>query len=90
MFLHHTVIVPVNGITKPAAGALVYATTISEDVEAVYVEVDQNDRGSCADDWDAWDIGVELVVLPSPYRSVLRPLVDYVENAADAQSEASS
>ena len=32
MFLHHTVIVPVNGITKPAAGALVYATTICEDV----------------------------------------------------------
>jgi hypothetical protein len=29
--------------------------------------------------WDAWDIGVDLVVLPSPYRSVLRPLVDYVD-----------
>src|SRR6185295_3334395 len=42
MFLHHTVIVPVNGITKPAAGALVYATTICEDVRAVYVEVDPN------------------------------------------------
>jgi hypothetical protein len=31
-------------------------------------------------DWDDWDIGVPLVVLPSPYRSVLRPLVEYVEN----------
>jgi amino acid transporter len=40
MFLHHTVVVPVNGITKPTAGALVYATTISEDVRAVYVEVE--------------------------------------------------
>ena len=28
--------------------------------------------------WEAWDIGVDLIVLPSPYRSVLRPLVDYV------------
>ena len=28
MFLHHTVLVPVNGITKATAGALVYATTI--------------------------------------------------------------
>jgi amino acid transporter len=78
MFLHHTVLVPVNGITKPAAGALVYATTISEDVRAIYVEVDPDTSAELRRQWDAWDIGVELVVLPSPYRSVLRPLVDYV------------
>jgi len=30
-------------------------------------------------DWEEWDIGVPLVVIPSPYRSVLRPLVDYVD-----------
>ena len=78
MFLHHTVLVPVNGITKPAAGALVYATTISEDVRAIYVEVDPDTSAELRRRWDEWDIGVELVVLPSPYRSVLRPLVDYV------------
>src|SRR6185503_7205652 len=31
-------------------------------------------------DWEDWDIGVPLVVIPSPYRSVLRPLVEYVDN----------
>ena len=79
MFLHHTVVVPVNGITKPVAGALVYATTISEDVRAVYVDVDQGSGVRLAAEWDAWDIGVDLVVLRSPYRSVLRPIVDYVK-----------
>ena len=78
MFLHHTVLVPVNGITKPAAGALVYATTISEDVRAIYVEVDPDTSAELRRRWDEWDIGVELVVLASPYRSVIRPLVDYV------------
>src|SRR5689334_5458102 len=78
MFLHHTVLVPVNGITKPAAGALVYATTISEDVRAIYVEVDPDTSAELQRRWAEWDIGVELVVLPSPYRSVIRPLVDYV------------
>jgi len=78
MFLHHTVLVPVNGITKPAAGALVYATTISEDVRAIYVEVDPDTSAELRRRWDEWDIGVQLVVLASPYRSVLRPLVDYV------------
>jgi amino acid transporter len=87
MFLHHTVVVPMNGITKPAAGALVYATTISEDVRAVYVEVEPEKTMELRKAWESWDIGVELVVLPSPFRSVLRPLVDYVDGLA-ARAEA--
>ena len=78
--LHHTVIVPVSGINKAVAGALVYATAISDEVEAVYVENEIQKTQQLEKDWDAWDIGVPLVVLPSPYRSVLRPLVDHVEN----------
>ena len=84
MFLHHTVVVPVNGITKATAGALVYATTISEDVRAVYIEVDprrarpsssaSGRRGTSASSWR----------LPSPYRSIVRPLVDYVDRASSA------
>jgi amino acid transporter len=82
MFLHHTVVVPVNGITKPTAGALVYATTISEDVRAVYVEVEPDKTAELRRRWETWDIGVDLVVMPSPFRSVLRPLVDYVDDLA--------
>lgn len=78
MFLHHTVVVPLNGITKASAGALVYATTISEDVRAVYVETDSRLTDGLAEAWKGWDVGVPLVVLPSPYRSVIRPIVDYV------------
>jgi len=78
--LHHTVVVPVNSITKAAAGALVYATTISDEVIAVYVEVDQRNTADMRRQWDEWDIGVPLEILPSPYRSILRPLVEYVEN----------
>lgn len=78
MFFHHAVVVPVNGITKPTAGALVYATTISSDVRAVYVEVDAANTERLRDQWGAWDIGVDLTVIASPYRSVIRPLVEYV------------
>jgi amino acid transporter len=80
MFLHHTVIVPVNDITKPTAGALVYATTICEDVRAVYVEVEPEKTAALRVRWDEWDIGVELTAIPSPFRSILRPLVDYVDD----------
>jgi amino acid transporter len=78
--LHHTVIVPVNGITKATSGALVYATLISDEVLAVYVEVDKRHTARMQDEWEAWDIGVPLVVVASPYRSILKPLVAYVEN----------
>ena len=77
--LHHTVIVPVNGITKATSGALVYASAISDEVVAAYIEVDQRITEKLKADWEEWDIGIPLVVIPSPYRSVLRPLVEYVE-----------
>jgi len=78
--MHHTVIVPVNGITKATAGALVYASAISDEVVAAYIEVDQRITEKLKADWEEWDIGIPLVVIPSPYRSVLRPLVEYVES----------
>jgi amino acid transporter len=78
--LHHTVVVPVNGITKATAGALVYASAISDEVVAAYIEVDQRITEKMKADWEDWDIGIPLVVIPSPYRSVLRPLVEYVES----------
>lgn len=78
--LHHTVIVPVNGITKATSAALVYATTISNEVLAVYIEVDERHTEQMRQEWEAWDVGVPLVVVPSPYRSILKPLVEYVEN----------
>ena len=78
--MHHTVIVPVSGITKATSGALVYATTISDEVLAVYVETDPGETQRIQAEWEAWDIGVPLAVVPSPYRSILRPLVEYVDN----------
>ena len=78
--LHHTVIVPVNGITKATSAALVYATTISEEVIAVCIEVDKRDSEQMRADWEAWDIGIPLEIVPSPYRSILKPLVEFVDN----------
>ncbi len=77
--LRHVVVVPINGISKATAGALVYATTISTDVRAVYVEVDPKATEGVKKEWETWDIGVDLVVVPSPYRSIIRPLVKYVD-----------
>ena len=39
---------------------------------------------SCARDWARWGAGVPLVVLDSPYRSLMEPLLEYIEQV-DAQ-----
>ena len=69
-----------NGITKATSAALVYATTIGQEVIAVCIEVDKRDSAQMRADWEAWDIGVPLEIVPSPYRSILKPLVEFVEN----------
>jgi len=76
--LRHHVIVPVSGVHKAVANALIYASAISDDVRAVYVEVEPDKTAALKREWDEWDTGIELTVLPSPYRSLIRPLVDYV------------
>ncbi|MGH7635549.1 MAG: hypothetical protein ACRENC_17590, partial [Gemmatimonadaceae bacterium] len=85
--LHHVVVVPVGGVTKAVAAALVYATAISDDVRAVYVEVDPESTARMQEAWEKWDTGIPLVVIPSPYRSVLRPLVEYVETLEGGPGE---
>jgi amino acid transporter len=80
MFLHHTVLVPVNRITQATSAALVYATAISDDVRALYVETVPGDARAMREEWNSWEIDVPLDIVPSPYRSVLKPLVRYVDD----------
>jgi len=74
----HTVVVPMSSVNQATAAALVYATTMSRRVHVVHVEVDPTHTAAIEQEWDRWDIGFELEVLPSPYRSVVQPLVAYV------------
>src|SRR5262249_16072097 len=49
-------------------------------VRAVYVELDPTATEAVRRQWAAWGQGVELVVLESPYRSLMEPLLDYIED----------
>ena len=52
-------------------------------MRAVYIEVDSATGERLRREWAEWDIGVDMTVIPSPYRSVLRPLVDYVDGMVE-------
>ena len=83
----NTVILPISGVHKAVVKALRYARSLSTDVRAVYVETDPAATFRIREEWRTWGHGVPLVVLPSPYRSVLRPLLDYVNEADDARPD---
>ena len=75
----HVAIVPIGGIQRAVVKALRYGRMMATDVRAVYVEVDPKATAALRSQWGEWGQGVELVVLDSPYRSLLEPLLDYVE-----------
>jgi len=77
--LRHTVVVPVPGINRASLGALEYARSISPDVIAVHVNVDGEDPERLTSQWEFWVEDVPLVVLNSPYRAVLRPLLRFID-----------
>lgn len=77
--IRHTVIVPISGIHRGVIGALQYAKSIAPDhVQAVYVDFDEEATAKLREKWERWGAGVKLVVLPSPYRELTRPLLRYI------------
>lgn len=75
----HVVLVPIGGIQRAVVKALRYARTLSNDVRAVYVEIDRAGTDAIRAQWLEWGQGVQLVVLESPYRSLMEPLLEYIE-----------
>jgi amino acid transporter len=75
---HNTVVMPIGGMQRAVVEALRYAETLSDDVRAVYVDIDARATEQIRNDWEKWGGRVTLVVLPSPYRSVMEPLLDYI------------
>jgi len=77
--IKNTVIVPISGIHRGVINALRYARSIGpESVTAVYVDFEEEATAKLRDRWSKLDLGVKLVVLPSPYRELTRPILKFV------------
>jgi amino acid transporter len=78
--IRHEVIVPISGIHRGVLKALEYAKAIApEHVTAVYINLDYEATQKLREKWSDWGEGVELVVIASPYRSLVGPLIRYVD-----------
>jgi hypothetical protein len=78
------VVIPISGIHRGMVGAVNFARSISENVTAVYVELEPGAGEKARVEWEAWWPDVQLVVVPSPYRSIVTPLLQFLDET-DAQ-----
>jgi amino acid transporter len=73
------IVVPISGVHRGVIEALRYARSISDQVTAVYVETDPGKAEVVRAAWETWGQDVPLVVVPSPYRSLVGPFLDYLD-----------
>ena len=84
----NVVLVPISGVQRAVVSALRYAETISTDVRAIYVNDNTEQIAALKRDWATWGGGVRLVVLESPFRSVMEPLLEYIDQVEAERTNA--
>jgi len=81
------VIIPIGGVNRAVVRAVDYARSRGGDVRAVLVDVDKEETALVEIKWAQWGCGVPLIVLPSPYRSILGSLLHYIEEHLEKDPE---
>jgi amino acid transporter len=76
--IRHRVIMPVSGVHQGTLAALRYARMLSDDITAVHVTIEPADADKVREKWETWGEGVRMVMLDSPYRLFLEPLLGYI------------
>jgi amino acid transporter len=73
------VVIPVSGVHRGVFGAVAFAQSISKNITAVYVETDDGAGAKVKAEWEKWWPEIPLEVVPSPYRSTIEPLMEFLE-----------
>jgi amino acid transporter len=82
------IVMPVAGVHRGVVEALQYARQVSDQVEAVYVELEPGSSSAVQERWRqcGLDQVAPLAVIPSPYRSFIGPFLDYLDQV-DAEAD---
>jgi amino acid transporter len=75
----HRVIIPLGGVHRGSLAALRYAKTLTDDITAVHISTDQSESEKIQKKWEIWGDGTRLVILDSPYRLFVEPLLEYID-----------
>ncbi|MFN8433755.1 MAG: APC family permease [Anaerolineales bacterium] len=74
----HRIIIPISGVHQGSLAALRYARMLSDDVTAVHVAIEPAEADKVKKKWELWGEGTRMVMLNSPYRLFLEPMLEYI------------
>jgi amino acid transporter len=73
------VIVPIARLDRPARQAIAFANSVSQTATAVHITNDPETAAELRNRWPEWAGSTELVVVESPYRALVGPLLRYMD-----------
>lgn len=83
----HVVLVLIPGLNRGVVDALHYASMISSDCRAVYVEIDEAITPRLKENWEKWSDDIPLLILASPFRSLIGPVRRYIDAVQRERSD---
>lgn len=86
---HHVVLMLVPEVNRQVAAMIAYARRLSDDVRGIHVELDPPCADAIREKWPRWGQGSELVVLKSPYRSFVQPVLAYLDRVDEERTHQS-
>ena len=73
-----TIVVPISRFNRASVEAVSFAREMSQDVHLIIVDLDQQSAEKTKDQFEALNWDLKVIILTSPYRSIIRPIVQYV------------
>jgi amino acid transporter len=72
-------VIPISGVHRGVIEAVNFSRSISKQVIAVFIEIEPGSSVRVREEWEQWFPDIPLQVLSSPYRSIIRPLLGYLD-----------
>ncbi len=73
------VVVPISGVHRGIVDAIDFARSISNRVTGLYIEIEPGSGERVRKEWELWFPDIPLEVRPSPYRSIIGPLLNFLD-----------
>lgn len=78
------VIVPIQSLNIMVIKALRYAKSISDKVEAFHIETHEGEADKLRTKWAKLNTDIPLIIKLSPYREIVKPLIEYINSSEHA------
>jgi amino acid transporter len=72
-------VLPVSGVHRGIIDAVNLSRALSKKIVALYIEVEPGSGEKVKAKWEEWWPDIPLIIEPSPYRSLVAPLLDFLD-----------